>query len=142
MKTMLSQNLLTTKTLPLALLADVVAVLLTSSSSTGTSTKDRPSFVLVVVSLLGAAMMVLKVALQRRHRGPLVRQSCVLASTNKSTDCSRQVVNDCPCWLPPTWLATRPSPVQRAQPNRSSLHWSGNRVCWLPPTRAPIPPVR
>ena len=142
MKTMLSQNLLTTKTLPLALLADVVAVLLTSSSSTGTSTKDRPSFVMVVVSLLGAAMMVLKVALQRRHRGPLVRKSCVLASTNKSTDCSRQVVNDCPCWLPPTWLATRPSPVQRAQPNRSSLHWSGNRVCWLPPTRAPIPPVR
>ena len=38
-------------------------------SSTGTMTKGGPSFVLVVVGLLGVAMMALQVALQRRHRG-------------------------------------------------------------------------
>ena len=54
--------------------ADVVAPLLASSPSTDTTTKDGPSFVLVVVGLLGVAMMALKVALQRRHRGLLRRQ--------------------------------------------------------------------
>ena len=53
--------------------ADVAAALVTSSSSTDITTKDGPSFVLVVVGLLGAAMMALKVALQRRHRGLLRR---------------------------------------------------------------------
>ena len=43
--------------------------LVTNSSSTDTITKGGPSFVLVVVGLLGVAMMALQVALQRRHRG-------------------------------------------------------------------------
>ena len=46
--------------------------LVTNSSSTDTITKGGPSFVLVVVGLLGAAMMMLKVV-KRRHRGLLRR---------------------------------------------------------------------
>ena len=42
---------------------------LVTSSSKGTIVKGGPSFVLVVVGLLGVAMMALQVALQRRHRG-------------------------------------------------------------------------
>ena len=38
-----------------------------------TTTKGDPSFVFVVVGLLGAAMLALKVVLQRRHRGLLRR---------------------------------------------------------------------
>ena len=44
------------------------ASLLTSSSSTGITTKDGPSFGLVVAGLLGTAMLVMQVV-QRRHRG-------------------------------------------------------------------------
>ena len=52
--------------------AHAASSLLTSSSSTGTTTKSGPSFVLVVVGLLGAAMMALKVV-QLRYRGLLRR---------------------------------------------------------------------
>ena len=48
------------------------ASLLLTTSLTGTTTKRGPSFILVVVGLLGAAMMALKVG-QRRHRGLLRR---------------------------------------------------------------------
>ena len=50
----------------------VVVSLLTTSSSTG-NTDGGHSFVLVVVGLLGAAMILMKVVLQRRHRGLLRR---------------------------------------------------------------------
>ena len=45
---------------------------LLTTSLTGTTTKGGPSFILVVVGLLGAAMMALKVG-QRRQRGLLRR---------------------------------------------------------------------
>ena len=45
-----------------------VTSLVTKSSSTINTTKGGPSFVLVVVGLLGAAMLALAVVLQRRHR--------------------------------------------------------------------------
>ena len=52
------------------------AAALGTSSSPGTNTtKGGPSFVLIVVGLLGAAMMIaMTVALQRRHRGLLRRR--------------------------------------------------------------------
>ena len=52
--------------------AHAASSLLTLRSSTSNATKSGHSFVLVVVSLIGAAMMALKVV-QRRHRGLLHR---------------------------------------------------------------------
>ena len=46
-----------------------VAALLTSSSTGNTTKGGGPSVVLVMVGFLGAVMLALKVALQRRHRG-------------------------------------------------------------------------
>ena len=50
------------------------SLLVTRSSSMGATTHGGPSFLLIVVGLLGAAMMAMKVARQqRRHRGLLRR---------------------------------------------------------------------
>ena len=52
--------------------AHAASSLLTLRSSTGNTTKSGHSFVLVLVSLIGVAMMALKVV-QRYHRGLLRR---------------------------------------------------------------------
>ena len=48
--------------------ADADVAIVTSSSSMGNTTKSGHSFVLVVVGLLGAAMIAMKVVLQRHRR--------------------------------------------------------------------------